>query len=60
MIKKQINGEYIENFAIMLCHICEKSLGLYCLTDRYEGITAVCSSCYDKEIQNQPIVKEEA
>jgi len=43
-----INGEDSNNFKIMNCHLCKKPLGLYCLTDRYEGITAVCSTCYNK------------
>lgn len=45
----EINGEYIVNFKEMFCHICNTSLGFYCLTDRFEEITPVCKPCFEKE-----------
>lgn len=48
-----IDGESIENFKKMECHICKNPLGFYCLTDRYIGITPVCESCMVKEIEKK-------
>ena len=47
-MRSTINGEDIENFTTLACFVCEKDMGIYCLTDSYIGITAVCETCLSK------------